>query len=35
MDQFSRIRHTPGVIGGKACIRGKRVTVGGDRGVDL
>jgi uncharacterized protein (DUF433 family) len=27
MDQLDRITHTPGVMGGKACIRGMRVTV--------
>jgi uncharacterized protein (DUF433 family) len=26
--QFDRITHVPGVMGGKACIRGMRVTVG-------
>jgi len=26
--QFSRITHDPSVMGGKACIRGLRVTVG-------
>jgi len=25
---FDRIKHDPGVMGGKACIRGMRVTVG-------
>ncbi|MFZ5618373.1 MAG: DUF433 domain-containing protein [Pseudomonadota bacterium] len=28
MTQFKRITQTPGVMGGKACIRGMRVTVG-------
>jgi uncharacterized protein (DUF433 family) len=28
MKQFSRITHDPAVMGGKACIRGLRVTVG-------
>jgi len=28
MEQFSRITHNPVVMGGKACIRGMRVTVG-------
>jgi len=28
MEQFSRITHNPAVMGGKACIRGMRVTVG-------
>jgi uncharacterized protein (DUF433 family) len=28
MGQFDRITRTPGVMGGKACIRGMRVTVG-------
>jgi len=28
MDQFSRITLNPAVMGGKACIRGQRVTVG-------
>ena len=28
MDEFDRITQTPGVMGGKACIRGMRVTVG-------
>lgn len=28
MLQFDRITHEPGVMGGKACIRGMRVTVG-------
>jgi uncharacterized protein (DUF433 family) len=27
MTQFDRITHAPGVMGGKACIRGMRVTV--------
>jgi uncharacterized protein (DUF433 family) len=27
MMTFERITHTPGVMGGKACIRGMRVTV--------
>ncbi len=27
MMTFGRITHTPGVMGGKACIRGMRVTV--------
>ena len=27
MAAFSRITHTPDVMGGKACIRGMRVTV--------
>ena len=27
-DEFDRITMTPGVMGGKACIRGMRVTVG-------
>jgi uncharacterized protein (DUF433 family) len=26
--QFSRITHNPGVMGGKPCIRGLRITVG-------
>ncbi len=28
MDQLNRITQQPGVMGGKACIRGMRVTVG-------
>ncbi len=28
MKEFDRITHDPSVIGGKACIRGMRVTVG-------
>jgi len=28
MEQFNRITHNPEVMGGKACIRGMRVTVG-------
>jgi uncharacterized protein (DUF433 family) len=28
MPQFDRITQAPGVMGGKACIRGMRVTVG-------
>jgi uncharacterized protein (DUF433 family) len=28
LKQFDRITHVPGVMGGKACIRGMRVTVG-------
>jgi uncharacterized protein (DUF433 family) len=28
MEQFDRITLEPGVMGGKACIRGMRVTVG-------
>lgn len=28
MNEFPRITHTPGVMGGKPCIRGMRVTVG-------
>ncbi len=28
METFERITHTPGVMQGKACIRGMRVTVG-------
>ncbi len=28
MDQFTRITQQPEVMGGKACIRGMRVTVG-------
>jgi uncharacterized protein (DUF433 family) len=27
-EQFDRITHDPNVMGGKACIRGMRVTVG-------
>ncbi len=27
METFDRITHTPGVMGGKACLRGLRVTV--------
>jgi uncharacterized protein (DUF433 family) len=26
--QFSRITHNPGLMGGKPCIRGLRITVG-------
>jgi uncharacterized protein (DUF433 family) len=26
--QFDRISHDPGVMGGKPCIRGRRVTAG-------
>jgi uncharacterized protein (DUF433 family) len=28
MSQFDRITQNPGVMGGKACVRGMRVTVG-------
>jgi uncharacterized protein (DUF433 family) len=28
MSHFARITHVPGVMGGKACIRGMRITVG-------
>jgi uncharacterized protein (DUF433 family) len=28
MNRFDRITQTPGIMGGKACIRGLRVTVG-------
>ncbi len=28
MEELDRITQTPGVMGGKACIRGMRVTVG-------
>ena len=28
MDEFDRITQTPGIMGGKACIRGTRVTAG-------
>jgi len=28
MEAFDRITQTPGVMGGKACVRGMRVTVG-------
>ena len=28
MSRFDRITHVPGVMGGRACIRGMRVTVG-------
>ncbi len=28
MPEFPRITRTPGIMGGKPCIRGKRVTVG-------
>jgi uncharacterized protein (DUF433 family) len=28
MAQFDRITQLPGVMGGKACVRGMRVTVG-------
>lgn len=28
MEDFDRITHDPAVMGGKACIRGMRVTVG-------
>lgn len=28
MDHLNRITQNPGVMGGKACIRGMRVTVG-------
>ena len=28
IEQFDRITHNPDVMGGKACIRGMRVTVG-------
>ena len=28
MEQLERITQQPGVMGGKACIRGQRVTVG-------
>ncbi|AIC11548.1 DUF433 domain-containing protein (plasmid) [Xylella fastidiosa] len=28
MEQFNRITQHPGVMGGKACIRGMRITVG-------
>jgi uncharacterized protein (DUF433 family) len=41
MEEFSRIAQTPGIMGGKPCIRGTRVTVGmivgqigAGRGVD-
>ncbi|MGO9438550.1 MAG: DUF433 domain-containing protein [Terracidiphilus sp.] len=41
MDRFNRITRDPAVMGGKACIRGMRVTVsmivgqiGADRSVD-
>ncbi|MDR3000091.1 MAG: DUF433 domain-containing protein [Fibromonadaceae bacterium] len=27
MERFSRITHNPTVMGGKACIRGMRVTI--------
>ena len=27
-EQFTRITHNPDVMGGKACIRGTRITVG-------
>ena len=27
MDELNRITHTPGVMGGRACIRGMRLTV--------
>jgi hypothetical protein len=32
MDHLDRITQSPGVMGGKACIRGMRVTVGMDVG---
>jgi uncharacterized protein (DUF433 family) len=28
MEQFTRIRHETGIMGGKACIAGTRITVG-------
>ena len=28
MERFNRITRQPGVMGGKACVRGMRVTVG-------
>ncbi len=28
MEQFSRISHDVGIMGGKACVKGTRVTVG-------
>ncbi|MGA2080596.1 MAG: DUF433 domain-containing protein [Holophaga sp.] len=28
MGEFDRITHQPGMMGGKACVRGMRVTVG-------
>lgn len=28
MEQLDRITHQPGIMGGKACIRGMRVTAG-------
>ena len=28
MERLDRITHDPGVMGGKACVRGMRVTVG-------
>ena len=28
MDQFNRISHDIGIMGGKACIKGTRITVG-------
>jgi uncharacterized protein (DUF433 family) len=28
MESLNRITHDPGVMGGKACVRGMRVTVG-------
>jgi uncharacterized protein (DUF433 family) len=28
MEEFPRIAQTPGIMGGKPCIRGTRVTVG-------
>jgi len=28
MEQFNRITHNPAIMGGKACIRGMRITVG-------
>ena len=28
MEQFSRISHNAGIMGGKACIAGTRITVG-------
>jgi hypothetical protein len=31
MEQLDRITQQPGIMGGKACIRGMRVTAGYDR----
>jgi uncharacterized protein (DUF433 family) len=28
MNEFDRITHVPGVMGGRACIRGMRITAG-------